>query len=1259
MQGQLDAQDARFSVLDQLGQGGMGVVYRAFDRDLGRDVALKTSRRPDPGDLYRLKQEFRSRRELHHPNLVQLHDLVIDDRRCFFTMELLDARDLMGWIRDGHAEALPPTLELDPSALGTGEDSEPPPVLLDEAGEDRLRRGIIQLLQGLEALHAAGLVHRDVKPGNVLVNHGDERVVLVDFGLVMEASETESASTDSLEGAPVGSIPYMAPEQISGIDVTPAADLYAVGTMLYEALAGVRPYRGSALAILHQKATTNPIALFERAPGLPRDLCELADALLQREAERRPSAREALEALGVGLDRLSGSSELPTLSALLATDAIPQQRTFVGREAELEALGAAFRRSLAGSWTTVHVHGLSGIGKSTLVQRFRRTVGRPADAIVLSGRCHPQEDVPFKALDGVIDRLSHELQKMSVEERLRLAPRHGRSLLKVFPVLGRVRDLVDRRGPEVPPDPREQRRRAFEALRELLSRLADQRGLILWIDDLQWGDLDSASLLHDFARADDPPSLLLVLSYRREDLDSPIVKALREHIPELAIGSPGTVELPVEPLAPGEGQRLAATLLDPDESVYDLQLDAVVAESQGNPFLLCEMARFASHNASIRWRDEGVKLANVVGPRLEGLDVRARALLDVLAIAGRPLARSLALEAASLGPEDRPLASQLVQENLLRPVPAPDDVALAPYHDRIRETALAHLSDDRATELHRAIARVLEARQPDELEALATHWAGAGEPEAGGAYALAAAQRAESTLAFDRASQLYADALELLVDLPERAIWEERRAGALVNAGRGVEAASAFLAAAVALEARRPDDPHVLHLRASCAEFLIKGAQTQRATVRVRDVLGRLGVDLPDSPARTLLSTLWLRLRLLLRGLRFTVQPADAVAPARLARLDALWRMSASLAMLNHGLSDLLGVRHLLWALDTGEPFRLAHALAKEASFESILRGRWFRRRSRLLMERAAALWADSPDPYDKATLSLSRGIVAYFDGRLADVDRLCTDASAVLSGECQGAHWELTVAASFQLNALALRGELPRLGALLDRTIREADEAGDCFAADNVRMSEPAIAWLAQDRPAEVLRQVALASERLESAGQAWPEAAFRTQHYHRVVSLVLVALYEGRAQEAVAVLDEAWPALGRAGFLRLRFIGIQLRQLRARALLRVGEPAGVAEVAREAKRIARSGLPCAKPWAELLRASLAAGRGADPRPGLRRAVGGFDTAGMLLYREAARWRLGERNAAEAWMRKRGVVHPERIVELLAPGVGGTWSSS
>ncbi len=1252
MQGQLDAQDARFSILEQLGQGGMGVVYRAFDRDLGRDVALKTTRRPNAGDLYRLKQEFRSRRELHHPNLVQLHDLVIDDNRCFFTMELLDARDMIMWIRDGHGQKeLPTTLAAEPATV-LSDDSEPPPIRLDDEGEGRLRRGIVQLLRGLEALHAAGLVHRDVKPGNVLVNHHDARVVLVDFGLATETAD--AAAEDSLEGSPVGSIPYMAPEQISGGGVSSAADLYAVGTIIYEALAGTRPFKGSALAILHQKATSEAIPLFERAPGLPRDLCKLADDLLQHEPERRPSAREALEVLGVHTDSLSGSGELPTLTALLSAEAIPDRRPFIGRDAELEALDAAFTRSLAGEWTTVHVHGYSGIGKSTLIQRFRRTVGRRGPAIVLSGRCHPQEDVPFKALDGVIDRLSHELSKMTLEQRLRLAPRHGRSLLKVFPVLGRVESLVDRRGPDVPPDPREQRRRAFDSLRELLSRVADEQGLVIWIDDLQWGDLDSASLLRDFARAAYAPALMLVVSYRREDLESPVVQALREQIPELAIGAPGTVEIPLEPLDERERQRLAASLLDPDESVYELQLSAVVAESQGNPFLLCEMARYASVDGSIQWREDGAKLADVVGPRLAALDDDARRLLDVLAVSGRPLERSLALEAAGLGPEDRPLTSRLVQESLLRPVPAPDEVALAPYHDRIRETALSRLSDEGTKQVHRAIAEVLEAAQSDELEALAMHWAGAGELEIGGTHALAAAQRAESALAFDRASQLYADALELLPNLPDRARWQERRGEALVNAGRGVEAAGAFLASAESLEAAEPGSTHLLYLRARCAEFLIKGAHTHEGTQRVREALERLGIQLPSSAGRTVLTTLWLRLRLLLRGFRFRQRPANDIAPSELARLDALFRLSTSLAMLHHGLSDVLGVRHLFWALDAGEPFRLAHALAKEASFEAILQGAWFRRRTRWLIKQAASLWADSPDPYDKAMLSLSRGIISYFDGRWAEVDRHCSAATAVLAGECQGAHWETTVAASFQLSALAHLGELPRLGEALDRTIREADEAGDNFAADNVRMSEPVIAWLAQDRPEEAMRQVAVASERLEAAGDEWPAAAFRTQHYHRVVSLGLVALYQGQPQGALAVLDESWPALKAGGFLRLRFIGIQLRQLRARALLAAGDPSLLPEVRREAKRIARSKLPCAAPWADMLRAALIARRGGDPRPALRRAVGGFDAAEMLLYREVARWHLGEQETAEGWMRKRGVVHPDRIVQLLAPGVGG-----
>src|SRR5688572_24338196 len=212
----------RFVVLSKLGSGATGVVYAADDKETGTRVALKVLRSLSPESVADFKQEFRAIADLDHPNLVRLGELIAEGDRWLFTMELVDGVDFYTYVR--------------------------PDGVLDT---DRLRGTLVQLFSALSALHANGQVHRDVKPSNVLVRENGG-VKLLDFGLVTAVANDQSKPLDD---APVGTTAYVAPEQAAGRAVTPASDFYAVGVMLYEALAGRLPFEGPPLKILMDKQT--------------------------------------------------------------------------------------------------------------------------------------------------------------------------------------------------------------------------------------------------------------------------------------------------------------------------------------------------------------------------------------------------------------------------------------------------------------------------------------------------------------------------------------------------------------------------------------------------------------------------------------------------------------------------------------------------------------------------------------------------------------------------------------------------------------------------------------------------------------------------------------------------------------------------------------------------------------------------------------------------------------------------------------------
>ncbi|HZJ68077.1 MAG TPA: serine/threonine-protein kinase, partial [Kofleriaceae bacterium] len=425
----------RFEIERQLGSGGMGVVYAARDHHRGCAVAVKTLRAATLDERRRLRDEFLVLHDLAHPNLVSLGELFDDNGRWFFSMELIAGVDFLAHVRPDNA--------------------------LDLA---RLRGAMTQLAAGLGFLHAAGKVHRDVKPSNVLCC--DDRVVLLDFGLA-------SAGGDS---ARAGTLWYMAPEQHRGERIGPAADWYAVGVMLWAALAGQLPFTGDERELVAAKLRGPPTL-----EG-PSDLVVLASSLLDPDPDRRPSDQAVLERLGA-----------PAPARIAATP-------FIGRGCELAALRAAWaeaRRTTA----TVLMRGPSGVGKSALLARFADEL-RGDGAIVLHGRCHERVAMPYKAVHGIAAALAAYLRGDPEARAIAVAARDVGLLPEVFPSLIEIEELegAARAAPTIR-DPQQRRTRVFDAFAGLIARLAEHAPLALMIDDLQWADRDGLALLHHVATA--------------------------------------------------------------------------------------------------------------------------------------------------------------------------------------------------------------------------------------------------------------------------------------------------------------------------------------------------------------------------------------------------------------------------------------------------------------------------------------------------------------------------------------------------------------------------------------------------------------------------------------------------------------------------------------------------------------------------------------------------------------------------------------
>ena len=442
------------------------------------------------------------------------------------------------------------------------------------------------------------------------------------------------------------------------------------------------------------------------------------------------------------------------------------------------------------------------MGKSALVQRFLDDLVRRDEAVVLTGRCYERESVPYKAVDGLIDALVRYLRRLPRGEAQELLPRNVGPLARVFPVLrhAEVVAVSPQRVAEIP-DPQEMRRRAFGALRELLARIGDRRPLVLFIDDLQWGDADSAMVLLELLRPPDPPVLLLLGCYRSEDAaTSPFLRALPEWRKQLG-ESDDWRDLAVGALTPAEARDFALNLLELEGRGAVEHAGVIARESGGSPFFITELVRHLQPNAGTPGRPlvaTGISLDEMLWGRILRLPAAARQLLEVVAVSGQPLSLDDACRATGLGLDEHAAPALLRAGRLLRGTGAEGGDQVETYHDRIRETVVAHLSPSTLEGHHRRLARTLEASGRADFEALAVHYRSAGELARAGELFAKAAERAAEALAFDRAVTLYRRVLELRS--PGQGVDRGLRiqlADALADAGRSAEAALEYLAAAV------------------------------------------------------------------------------------------------------------------------------------------------------------------------------------------------------------------------------------------------------------------------------------------------------------------------------------------------------------------------------------------------------------------------------------------------------------------------------
>ena len=1256
----------RFRIRRRLGSGGMGVVYEAHDSETNKVVALKTLTRAEASHISRFKNEFRSLADVSHPNLVALYEFMADGQYWFFTMELVMGVNFLEYVRplyraskekfsrtptlhkasvDSGVELLADdeaeTIELQSVRVSypTAESSEPSAgtsLSRSKLDLNRLRTALRQLTEGVHALHEMGKLHRDIKPSNVLVTK-EGRVVILDFGLVAEVEPQGLHDSVTFAGTP----DYMSPEQGAHLPISRASDWYSIGVMLYQSLAGRLPFAGKFFEVMVSKQKFDPPAPIEIVEGVPQDLNDLCVRLLHRDPEERPSGEEVLKVLGH-----SRSLLLPTISSPVLS--LVQTSPFVGRERQLGDLQNAFGDTRRGNTVTIFLHGSSGMGKTALARHFLDKLRKNQPGVViLEGRCYERESVPYKALDGVVDSLTKYLLSLPEARAEALMPREVLALARLFPVMLQVDSVFNapQREQEIP-DPFTLRRKGFAALRELLARISDRHPLVLYIDDLQWSDADSTTLLEDLLRPPDSPPLLLLSSFRSEDIQTkPFLKSLLERV-----GSEVCREVQLGALSKKESYELLLDLLGPGACVLESFSEAILDDARGNPFLLEQLARYAA--TSDQTSTTGITLAVMLEERLRHLPVGAREFLDALAVAGRPINSEVAYQAAKLTGDELPLVSSLRAAQFLRT--SGEGHALDLYHDRIRETLAAQLDPNKVIKIHRRLAQALEGRGIDDPEALFEHYLGAGERVRAASYATRAAKKATSALAFDRAVGFYRRAVELApANGAEIFDLKQGLADALVNAGRPAEAAKAYLDLAALTSAGQR-----LDFKRRAAQQLLMGGHIKEGLQLIRSVLTAVGFRFPAGPKRALLSLLFKRVQIRLRGLKFTERDASQIPEADLVRIDTCWAVAAGLGAVDLIRGADFQSRHLLLALRAGEPFRVARALAFEAA-QTASRGGPTKERAAEVARMAEELSQKVGHPHAIGLSLWASGVCAYLIGNWKHAAELCEKSGEVLRDRCTGVTWELTIAHRFMLSALLYLGELAEVSRRVPGLLSAALEQGNLFAATDLRTRLNLI-WLAADEPDRARSEVI-------EALKTWPHEGFHLQHYSSLLALVQIELYTGDGEVAWKHIEGQWPALKHSMLLRFQVLRVEATHLRARAILAKASTVnsvGELRIAEQlAHKIEKEKISWAKPFAMLIHATVAQRRSQSEqaRTSLSQAIQGFENSGMNLYATAARRRLGETlgdargrqliTQADAWMTGQRIKAPELMTRMLVPG--------
>ncbi len=705
---------SHYLIVEELGRGGMGVAYRAEDVNLGRQVVLKilpAEAASQPGLLERFRREARACSMLEHPGITAIYEASEADGIYYICMEYVQGRTLREILRQRE-----PSIEEGLAIL-------------------------LQVADAVAAAHAQGIVHRDLKPENIMVT-ADGRTKVLDFGLAAIHSPHPPEQVGGMPtqvdrltsaGTRMGTPTYMSPEQARARRVGPASDVFSLGTILYEVIAGTPPFRGDTdLAIMHAIAYDSPPRLRTLRPGISRELDAVVRRALRKDAtERYATAGELRDDLRRALPaetapQTAGGAKparpaagraavtsLPTIpitappshtpEAARSLAGTPPEASLVDREEEITRIRAVLESALDGKGELVIVSGEAGIGKSRLVAECGR-IFEALGGVYVIGRCLFKEGgMPYHPFVEAVERLVALLGVESAADLEAYVNERMPSLRGRLPILFSFLHLPGALAPAY--QPAASREHLLDAITAFFVHAARQRPLLIHIDDLHWADEGTLDLFEYLARSFKRTRAVLVGAYRPEE-----AQAL---LPRLSSGDV-YLHLPLRRLNALESAQMIQQEL-PGAELDPKLVERLHHETAGNSFFLLEAVRLLKADGIVRREGERWivdadaareaipgRVHEVLARRLSRLSAEERRLLEVAACEGATFRSSTLV--ACLQRERYEILSVLQKMEREYKLIRPEDERYRFDHPMIREALYEAIIPELRREYHGRIA---------------------------------------------------------------------------------------------------------------------------------------------------------------------------------------------------------------------------------------------------------------------------------------------------------------------------------------------------------------------------------------------------------------------------------------------------------------------------------------------------------------------------------------------------------------------------